>query len=314
MSRKRKKGRPVSGWLVLDKPYDLGSTEAVSKAKWLFQAQKAGHAGTLDPLATGVLPIAFGEATKTVPYVMAAEKRYRFTARWGEATATDDAEGEVIARSEKRPTRAEIEAALGAFIGEIEQTPPQFSAVKIGGERAYDLAREGEAVELQPRLVDIHELRLVDIPDADHAVFDALTGKGAYVRALVRDLARALGSEGHVAELRRLSVGPFTDDDAVTLASIEAMKTPDERDAALQSIDAALAALPQAAIGGPEADRLRRGQPAVITPATAKGVRAGEAGVIAAVLASLNGEAVAICELDGLKLKPLRVFNQSGTA
>ena len=311
MSRKRKKGRPVSGWLVLDKPYDLGSTEAVSKAKWLFQAQKAGHAGTLDPLATGVLPIAFGEATKTVPYVMAAEKRYRFTARWGEATATDDAEGAVIATSDKRPSRAEIEDVLDRFIGEIEQTPPQFSAVKVAGERAYDLARDGETVELEPRLVDIHELRLVETPDADHAVFEATTGKGAYVRALVRDMAHALGTEGHIKELRRLAVGPFTTDDAVALAAIEAIATPEERDAALLSIDAGLAALPQAAIGGPEADRLRRGQPAVITPATAKGVRAGESGPIPAVLASLNGEAVAICELDGLKLKPFRVFNPS---
>ncbi len=314
MGRKRKKGRPVSGWLVLDKPYDLGSTEAVSKVKWLFQAQKAGHAGTLDPLATGVLPIAFGEATKTVPYVMAAAKRYRFTARWGAATTTDDGEGEVVATSEKRPARDEIEGALEQFTGEIEQMPPQFSAVKVQGARAYDLAREGAAVELEPRLVDIHALSLVDIPDRDHAIFEATTGKGAYVRALVRDLARVLGTEGHVAELRRLSVGPFTDEGAVTLASIEAMKTPEERDATLLSVDAALAALPQAAIGGPEAERLRRGQPAVITPATARGVRAGEAGAIPAVLATLNGEAVAICELDGLKLKPLRVFNQSATA
>lgn len=313
MGKKRRKGRPVAGWLVLDKPYDLGSTEAVSKAKWLFQAQKAGHAGTLDPLATGVLPIAFGEATKTVPYVMAAEKRYRFAARWGQATATDDGEGDIIATSDKRPSRAEIERILERFTGEIEQTPPQFSAVKVEGERAYDLAREGEAVALAPRLVEIHELRLADIPDADHAVFEATTGKGAYVRALVRDMARALGTEGHVGELRRLSVGPFTDDDAVTLAALEAMTTPEERDGALLSLEAALAALPQAAIGGPEADRLRRGQPAVITPATAKGVRAGEAGVIPAVLASLNGEAVAICELDGLKLKPLRVFNLGAT-
>lgn len=309
MGKRRKKGRPVSGWIILDKACDFGSTEAVSKLKWLFQAQKAGHAGTLDPLATGVLPIAFGEATKTVPYVMDATKRYRFTAKWGEATSTDDREGEVIATSEKRPSRAEIEAVLPRFTGTIEQVPPQFSAVKVGGERAYDLAREGEIVALEARAIDIHELTLIDIPDADHAIFEAVTGKGAYVRALVRDMARMLGTEGHVSELRRTAVGPFRAEDGVTIAALEAMESPEARDAALLPIDAALAGLPQAAVGGPEADRLKRGQPAVITPATAKGVRGSDVGTIPAVLASLHGEAVAICELDGLKLKPLRVFN-----
>lgn len=309
MGKRSKKGRPVSGWIILDKSYDFGSTEAVSKLKWLLQAQKAGHAGTLDPLATGVLPIAFGEATKTVPYVMDARKRYRFTAKWGEATATDDREGEIIARSEKRPSRAEIEAVLPQFTGAIEQIPPQFSAVKIGGERAYDLAREGETVALEARTIDIHELSLAEIPDADHAVFETVTGKGAYVRALVRDMARMLGTEGHVSALRRTAVGPFRAEDGVTIAALEAMESPEARDAALLPIDAALAGLPQASVGGPEADKLKRGQPAVISPATAKGVRGAETGLIPAVLASLHGEAIAICELDGLKLKPLRVFN-----
>jgi tRNA pseudouridine55 synthase len=308
MGRRRQKGRPISGWLILDKSFDVGSTEAVSKAKWLFQAQKAGHAGTLDPLATGVLPIAFGEATKTVPYVMESEKRYRFTARWGASTATDDAEGAIIATSEKRPTRAEVESVLARFTGEIEQAPPQFSAVKIAGERAYDLAREGETVALEARPVSIHDLRLVDVPDEDHTVFEATTGKGAYVRALVRDMAKALGTEGHVVALRRLAVGPFRAEEGITLEALEAAG-PDARDAYLRPLDVALAALPQAAIGGPEADKIRRGQPAVITPATAKGVRGGEAGTIPAVLAAFHGEAVAICELDGLKLKPIRVFN-----
>lgn len=309
MAKKRKKGRPVSGWLILDKDYDLGSTEAVSKVKWLFQAQKAGHAGTLDPLATGVLPIALGEATKTASYVMAAEKRYRFTALWGASTTTDDGEGKVIAASDSRPSKAEIEAILERFTGEIEQVPPQFSAIKVDGERAYDLAREGETVALEARRVDIHRLDLVDIPDPDHAVFEAVTGKGAYVRALVRDMAKALGTEGHVSELRRVAVGPFAADDGVTIAELEAMAGPEARDAVLAPIATALSHLPQAAIGGPEAERIRSGQPAVISPATAKGVRAGEAGVIPTVLATLNGEAVAICELDGLKLQPVRVFN-----
>jgi tRNA pseudouridine55 synthase len=307
MSR-RKKGRPVSGWLVLDKDFDQGSTEAVARVKRLYDARKVGHAGTLDPLATGVLPIALGEATKTVPYIVEAEKLYRFTAKWGAATATDDAEGEVVARSAKRPSAEAIAAALPAFIGEVEQVPPQFSAVKIAGERAYDLAREGTAVVIEPRMVTIRAFRLIETPDADHAVFEASTGKGAYVRALIRDLARALGTEGHVASLRRLAVGPFRAEDASRLADIEAIASPEARDGLLLPIAAALGGLPQAEIGGPEADRLKRGQPAIVSPAAAKGLRAGEVGVIRAVLASLHGEAVAICELDGLKLKPLRVF------
>lgn len=309
MGARRKKGRPVSGWLILDKSYDMGSTEAVSKAKWLFKAQKAGHAGTLDPLATGVLPIAFGEATKTAPYVTDAEKRYRFTARWGAATATDDAEGEVIATSDARPALAEIEAVLGRFTGDIEQTPPQFSAVKVGGERAYDIARDGEAVKLAPRVISIHELAVVDAPSPDETVFEATTGKGAYVRALVRDMARALGAEGHVVSLRRLAVGPFRAEDAVTVEQLEAFELVEDRDAALTPISVALSGLPQAAVDGPQADKLRRGQPAVLAPPVAKGVRGEGAGVVPAVLAVLHDEPVAICALDGLKLKPSRVFN-----
>jgi tRNA pseudouridine55 synthase len=309
MGRRRKKGRPVSGWLILDKAYDLGSTEAVSKAKWLFQAQKAGHAGTLDPLATGVLPIAFGEATKTAPYIMDAEKRYRFTAKWGASTSTDDAEGEVIATSAKWPAREEIEELLGQFTGEIEQVPPQFSAVKVGGERAYDIAREGERVELAPRQITIHELRIFDTPSPDETVFEAVTGKGAYVRALVRDIAHALGTEGHVSELRRTAVGPFKAEDGVTIDQIEALTLMEDRDACLTPIAMALSHLPQAAIDGPQADKLRRGQPAVISPPAAKGVRGNASGNIPAVLAVLQDDAVAICELDGLKLKPVRVFN-----
>lgn len=307
--RRSKKGRPVSGWLIVDKAYDFGSTEAVSKAKWLFQAQKAGHAGTLDPLATGVLPIAFGEATKTSAYVMDAEKHYRFTARWGEARATDDAEGAVIATSDKRPSREEIEAVLARFIGDIEQIPPQFSAIKVGGERAYDIARDGEEVKLEPRQVAIYDLCVVEMRSPDETVFEAVTGKGAYVRALVRDMARAMGAEGYVAELRRLAVGSLRAEDGVTLAELEAMGTLEQRDAALLPILDALSGMKQAAIDGPQADKLRRGQPAVISPATAKGVRGDVAGLIEGVLAVLHDEAVAICDLDGLKLKPTRVFN-----
>lgn len=309
MGRRRKKGRPISGWLILDKTYDLGSTEAVSKAKWLFQAQKAGHAGTLDPLATGVLPIAFGEATKTVPYIMDAEKRYRFTAQWGAATTTDDAEGEVIATSDKRPTVRDIGAVLDKFIGEIDQIPPQFSAVKVDGERAYDIARDGEEVKLESRKISVHELVIVEMPSADETVFEAVTGKGAYVRALVRDMARALGTQGHVTRLRRLAVGSFRAEDGVTIEALEALTLIEDRDATLTPITAALSHMPQASIDGPQADKLRRGQAAIIAPPVAKGIRGERAGVIPAVLAVLHDEPVAICELDGLKLKPTRVFN-----
>lgn len=309
MGRRRKKGRPVSGWLILDKPYDMGSTEAVSKAKWLFQAQKAGHAGTLDPLATGVLPIAFGEATKSAPFITDAEKRYRFIARWGEARTTDDAEGEVVAVSGKRPQIDEIENLLPQFTGEIDQIPPQFSAVKVKGERAYDIARDGEAVKLDPRKIMIHDLAVVETPSEDETVFEAVTGKGAYVRALVRDLARTLGTEGYVSELRRLAVGPFHAENAVSVEALEALTMLEDRDAALTPIAAALTHLPQAAVDGPQADKLRRGQAAVINPAVAKGVRGDRAGLIPTVLAVMQDEAVAICALDGLKLQPKRVFN-----
>jgi tRNA pseudouridine55 synthase len=309
MGRRNKKGRPISGWLILDKPYDFGSTEAVSKAKWLFQAQKAGHAGTLDPLATGVLPIAFGEATKTVPYIMDAQKRYRFTAKWGASTNTDDAEGKVIATSDICPDREEIEAILDRFIGEIEQIPPQFSAIKVGGERAYDIARDGEEVKLSPRVISIHDLVVVDTPNADETVFEAVTGKGAYVRALVRDMARDLGTQGHVSELRRLCVGPFNVEDGVTIEQLEALTLLEDRDATLTPITTALAVIPQATIDGPQADKLRRGQAAIIAPPVAKGVRGERVGTIPVVLAVMHDEPVAICELDGLKLKPARVFN-----
>lgn len=309
MGNRRKKGRPVSGWLILDKPLDMGSTQAVGKVKWLLQAQKAGHAGTLDPLATGVLPIALGEATKTVPFIMDAEKTYRFTAKWGASTTTDDGEGDIIAQSDHRPSRDDVEAILDRFIGEIEQVPPQFSAIKIGGERAYDIAREGEHVEIEARTISIHDLRIVDAPSADETVFEAVTGKGAYVRALVRDIAKMLGTEGHVSALRRTAVGPFRAEDAVSIDDLEGIETPAERDGALQPIAFALSGLPQAVIDGPQADKLRRGQAAVIAPPIAKGLRGERAGVIENVLAVLHEDAIAICTLDGLKLQPGRVFN-----
>lgn len=314
MGRRRKKGRPVSGWVILDKGYDVGSTEAVSKVRWLYQAQKAGHAGTLDPLATGILPIALGEATKTVPYVMEARKVYRFTARWGEATSTDDLEGDVIATSAIRPQRKEIEELLPDFTGDIAQVPPQYSAIKVDGERAYDLARKGENVTLEARTITVHRLELVDMPDEDHAVFEAETGKGTYVRALVRDMAKELGTEGHIIDLRRTCVGPFHERDAIKVSDLEAAGEGTEeflaaRDELLAGLELALHDLPSISLDGPQAVRLRHGQEAIVSPAQGKGLRAEQVGEIDAVYATLHDEPVAICALDGLKLRPVRVLN-----
>ncbi|WP_062208608.1 tRNA pseudouridine(55) synthase TruB [Aureimonas sp. AU12] len=214
---KKPKGRPISGWVIFDKPVGMGSTEAVSKIKWLYFAQKAGHAGTLDPLASGMLPIALGDATKTVPFVMDGRKTYRFTVRWGAETTTDDTEGPVTNSSDTRPSREAIEALLPNYTGDISQVPPNFSAIKIEGERAYDLARAGETVEIAARTVSVHRLAITGMPDEATTVFEAECGKGTYVRAIARDLGRDLGCFGHITELRRISVGGFGEDDLVTL-------------------------------------------------------------------------------------------------
>jgi len=306
---RRKRGRDVHGWLVLDKAYDMGSTEAVSAVRRLFDAKKAGHAGTLDPLATGVLAVALGEATKTAPFIQDAAKTYRFTARFGLETTTDDLEGEPREASDARPSDAAIEAALPGFVGAVMQRPPAFSAVKIRGERAYDLARAGVEVQIAERPADVLSFRLVERLDADHATFEAVTGKGVYVRALVRDLARAVGARAHVSELRRAAVGPFRETDATTLERLAALAGPEERLQALAPVDAPLAGLPQAEVHAGEAAKLRRGQACVLTPPAAKGVRAGAVGVVETVLARCGDAPVAICALDGLALKPSRVFN-----
>jgi tRNA pseudouridine55 synthase len=245
-ARKREK-RDVHGWIVLDKPVGMSSTHAVSVVKRLFQAKRAGHAGTLDPLASGVLPIALGEATKTVSFVMEGRKVYRFTVRWGEERDTDDAEGRITAVSAERPSADAISAALPRFVGQITQVPPRFSAIKIDGERAYDLARDGESVEIAARPVEIHRLELIETADQDHAKFMAECGKGTYVRALARDLGRMLGCQGHVAALRRTAVGPFGEDVGVCLDALQRLR-PDEtaaaERAALLPVETGLAALP----------------------------------------------------------------------
>ena len=308
MARRKRRGEPVHGWLVLDKPYDMTSTAALGAVKRLFNAAKAGHGGTLDPLATGVLPIAFGEATKTVQYVMEGEKAYRFTVRWGEERDTDDAEGEVAATSDRRPTREEIEAVIPGFIGEISQLPPKFSAIKVRGERAYDLARDGEEVELKPRLVLIHDLRLVDMPDENTAVFEAETGKGAYVRALARDMGRELGCLGHIAALTRTRVGPFRLEDAISLEKLEELRHKDAGREALREVllpvETALDDIPALAVDRNQATRIVRGQQVIL--------RGGDAPVNEeTVLATWKGKPVALCAIEAGILKPRRVFNLS---
>ncbi|MEM6383343.1 MAG: tRNA pseudouridine(55) synthase TruB [Pseudomonadota bacterium] len=261
---RRKKGRNVSGWLVLDKPVGLTSTHAVSRVRRLFDAKKAGHAGTLDPLASGILPIALGEATKTVPYVMDGEKRYLFTVRWGIETTTDDTEGEATERSAIRPSHDAILSRLPQFVGTIDQVPPTFSAKRVDGERAYDLARDGETVELDASQVEIHDIVYLGSPDEDRAMFEAHCGKGTYVRALARDMGRALGCFGHITSLRRTQVGPFNEDDLVTLEDLETMEEPQERDVFLAPMDNALSDLPVISVVPGDAAKLRRGMSLLI--------------------------------------------------
>ncbi len=300
MGRKRK-GRDISGWLVVDKPAGPTSTAVVNKVRWAFQARKAGHAGTLDPEATGLLAVALGEATKTVPYVTDAMKAYEFTVRWGAATNTDDAEGEVIETSESRPTDEEIKAALGQFVGDIEQVPPQFSAVKIDGERAYKLARDGEEVEIAARPLWVEELLLVDRPDADTAVLEMTCGKGGYVRSIARDLGRVLGCLGHVVTLRRVWSGPFDLDNAVTLDRVEALAQTPELDDLLLPLETGLGELPELHCGVEAATRLRNGNPAEVTGG-------GDVDFGETAWVSHQGTPVAVGEYRGGKLQPSRVF------
>jgi len=258
---RRKKGRKVHGWLVIDKPAGITSTSMVNKARWAFGAQKAGHAGTLDPAATGVLAIAFGEATKTIPYITEALKAYRFTITWGAATNTDDAEGEVINTSSLRPQKEEIEAALQAFTGDIQQVPPKFSAVKVDGERAYALARDGEDVELKSRPLFVESLNLVDQPDQDHATLEMVCGKGGYVRSIARDLGETLGCLGHVRELKRVWSGPFDLTDATDVKLLETGPNNEELDQYLLPMEAGLNDLPEQKIKLEGAAKLRNGNP-----------------------------------------------------
>jgi tRNA pseudouridine55 synthase len=306
----KKQKRDVHGWLVLDKPVGMTSTHAVSVIKHLFAAKRAGHAGTLDPLASGCLPIALGEATKTVPFVVDGRKTYCFTVKWGEERDTDDAEGGVVATGDNRPERAAIEALLSRFTGTIEQVPPRYSAIKLGGERAYDLARDGETVELAPRPVTIHRLELVEIPDRDHAVLAAECGKGTYVRALARDLGRALGVFGHVCALRRSRVGPFGEAEMIPLEQVRSLC---HRAAAgeghfadtLLPIETALDDIPALAVSPADAARLQRGQAVLL--------RGRDASIIRGIVQiASSGQLVAIAEAERGEIVPRRVFNLTG--
>jgi tRNA pseudouridine55 synthase len=301
----KKQRNPVHGWLALDKPYGMTSTQAVGKVRFLFNAEKAGHGGTLDPLASGLLPIALGEATKTVSHAMDGRKIYRFTAQWGEERTTDDLEGEVSATSARRPSRDEIESILPRFTGEIMQAPPAFSAIKVDGERAYDLARAGEAVDLAARPVFIEELKLV-AAEADHATFEVTCGKGTYIRSLARDMGRALGSAAHVSMLRRVAVGPFTEAHMISLENLMELshKAPGGNaiNGALLPIETVLDGIPALAIDADQARRLRLGQPVLLRGANAPIAED-------AVLVTSGGKPVGIGLIEQGSLKPKRLFN-----
>ena len=302
----KKRGKPVHGWVVFDKPLGMSSTQGVGKIRWLFDAQKAGHGGTLDPLATGLLPIALGEATKTVQWAMDGRKKYEFRIKWGAETKTDDLEGEISALSELRPNQSRIASILNGFIGEITQVPPMYSALKIDGARAYDLARAGERPEMKPRQVLIEELRLIDGSNPDHADFEVVCGKGTYIRALARDMGRKLGCLGHLSMLRRTQVGPFTTNDMISLETLEELSHKPDRDEALRgvlrSIETVLDGIPALAVMDGQATQLRQGQPVLLRGANAP-INCE------AVLVTHEGRPLGICEIAQGSLKTRRLFN-----
>ncbi|MBI1985090.1 MAG: tRNA pseudouridine(55) synthase TruB [Rhodospirillales bacterium] len=307
MARKRR-GTPIHGWIVIDKPPGLSSSAVVGRVKRLTGAAKVGHAGTLDPLATGVLPMALGEATKTVAYLMDGRKAYRFTVRWGEARDTDDAEGAVTAISDARSTQAEIEAVLGRFRGSIEQVPPAFSAIKVGGRRAYALARGDAAPALSARTVQIHDLTLKAMPDRDHAEFEAVSGKGAYMRSLARDLAVALGTVGHVSTLRRTAVGPFHESQAISLDKLESLGHSAPLSGHLLPVETVLDDIPALALTEREARKLSHGQAIPVLPVASRSPfkNIGQGDVVRAMV---EGRLVALAKIKGGEIRPFRVIN-----
>jgi tRNA pseudouridine55 synthase len=304
---RRKKGNPVHGWVAIDKPVGMTSTQVVAKVRWLFQAQKAGHGGTLDPLATGLLPVALGEATKTVPYVMDGAKVYSFAIVWGEQRTTDDEEGEVCARSDVRPSEEQIRAALPAFIGAISQVPPRYSAIKVDGQRAYDLARDGEEVDLKARIIRIDDFSLVEMLP-DRARFRVLSGKGAYMRSLARDLAQAVGTVGYIAELRRISCGPFAVDAAISLDKLAELGHSSAPLEALLPIKTALDDIPALAVSETEARRLANGQTLPLGGGAGRfsHLDLAEGTVVCVGTAE---KLVAIARIEDQEIRPIRVLN-----
>lgn len=307
---RNKKGIPISGWLNLDKPMGMTSTQAIGRVRRILNAQKLGHAGTLDPLATGVLPIALGEATKTIPFAQDADKVYSFTVKWGEARNTDDCEGEVTETSDKRPSEADIRALMPKFTGNIEQIPPQFSAIKIDGERAYDLAREGQKLDIQPRQVTVYGFKIVK-QTPDEAEFELNCSKGTYVRAIARDMGRLLGCFGHVSALRRLAVGNFTENDAIPLDEFEKIMQSATPDQVLMPVETVLDDIPALAMTGSEISRIRQGQ--TLKFLSRQDVdRLSVAGIdemTELVLAIGDNKPLALLEKQGIELHPVKVFN-----
>ncbi|MCH7937697.1 MAG: tRNA pseudouridine(55) synthase TruB [Proteobacteria bacterium] len=307
MGRKRR-GKAINGWIIIDKPKGLSSSAAVGRVRRLTGAAKVGHAGTLDPMATGVLPMALGEATKIVSYLMDGAKAYRFTVRWGERRDTDDAEGTIVETSDARPTREQILAVLGNFIGDIEQIPPVFSAIKIGGKRAYELARANQAPEMKPRTIHIEDLRLLGLPDGDHAEFEAVSGKGAYMRGLARDLGTALGTVGHIAQLRRTAVGPFDEKQAISLDKLESPGHSAPLSEHLLPVETVLDDIPALALTETEARKLSRGQAIPVLPVASrsplKNISQGDV-----VRAMAEGRLVALVKVNGGEIRPFRVIN-----
>jgi tRNA pseudouridine55 synthase len=307
MARKRR-GDPVHGWLVIDKELNITSAKVVNQARKILNAAKVGHSGTLDPLATGVLPLAFGEATKTVGYMMDGKKEYSFTVCWGEARDTDDKEGAVIETSDIRPSKAEIEDALPYFTGDIQQVPPIYSAIKVDGERAYKLARDDKPVELKSRSIFIEQFKLIEMPDADHASFAVTSGKGAYIRGLARDIALHLGTVGHISALRRTRVGPFSESDAISLAKLEELGHNSAAVDILRPVETALDDIPALALTEDEARRLRSGQ-AISALQVAKRTPLNDIDQGATICAMADGKVVALAKFEGGEIRPFRVLN-----
>ena len=307
MGRKRR-GKAIHGWIIIDKPGGLSSSAVVGRVRRLTGAAKVGHAGTLDPMATGVLPMALGEATKIVSYLMDGAKAYRFTVRWGEQRDTDDAEGDVVTTSDARPSKEQILAVLGNFIGDIEQVPPVFSAIKIDGKRAYELARADQAPEMKPRKIHIEELKLLSVVDSDHAEFEAVSGKGAYMRSLARDLGRALGTVGHIAQLRRTAVGPFDEKQAISLDKLESLGHSAPLSEHLLPVETVLDDIPALALTETEARKLSQGQAIPVLPVASrsplKNISQGDV-----VRAMAEGRLVALAKINGGEIRPFRVMN-----